>query len=197
MEWERMDKPLRDLIEIIHFTESVSAKIHGLLDGAEIYRTVREELTQSKRYTASILLLTDDGSKLGIAETSIPPGKLKAGEKAGGVRLKGYKIDLNKSSIFKQVVREGKTVQANVSDIVGELFPRALVHLISKTMGYEKWLSILTPLKRHGKIIGVLAMRSTGLAEHLIPSVRILAQHISTALELADEYAERKRAEER
>jgi PAS domain S-box-containing protein len=196
MEWERMDKPLRDLLEIIHFTESVSAKIHGLLDGAEIYRTVREELTQSKRYTASILLLTDDGSKLGIAETSIPPRKLKAGEKAAGVRLKGYKIDLNKSSIYSQVIREGKTVQVNVSDIVDELFPRPLAHLISKTMGYEKKPSILTPLKLHGKIIGVLAISSTELAEHFIPSVRNFAQHISNALELADEYSERKWAEE-
>jgi len=39
-------------------------------------------------------------------------------------------------------------------------------------------------------------MSSTELGEHLIPSVRNLAQHISTALELADEYAERVRAEE-
>ena len=76
------------------------------------------------------------------------------------------------------------------------MFPRPLAHLISKTMGYEKTPSILTPLKRHGKIIGALAISSTDLAEHFIPSVRNLAQHISNALELADEYAERKRAEE-
>jgi PAS domain S-box-containing protein len=196
MEWERMDKPLRDLIEIIHFTENVSAKVHGLLDEAEIYRTVKEEFAKSKRYTASILLLTDDGSKLRIAETSIPPGKLKAAEKAVGVRLKGYKIDLDKSSIYSQVVREGKTVQVNVSDIIAELFPRPLAHLISKTMGYEKTPSILTPLKRHGKIIATLAISSTELAEHFIPSVRNLARHISNALALADEYAQRKQVEE-
>jgi two-component system cell cycle sensor histidine kinase/response regulator CckA len=196
MEWERVDKSLRDLIEIIHFTENVSAKVHGLLDEAEIYRTVKEEFAKSKRYTASILLLTDDGSKLRIAETSIPPGKLKAAEKAVGVRLKGYKIDLDKSSIYSQVVREGKTVQVNVSDIIAELFPRPLAHLISKTMGYEKTPSILTPLKRPGKIIATLAISSTELAEHFIPSVRNLARHISNALALADEYAQRKQVEE-
>ena len=196
MEWEGMDKPLRDLIEIIHFTDNVSARIHGVLDEAEIYSAVREEFAKSKRYTASILLLTDDGSSLRIAEASVLPDKLKAGEKVAGVRLKGYEIDLNKSSIYSQVVREGKTAQVNVSDVVGELFPRPLAHLISKTMGYENKPSILTPLKRHGKIIGALAISSTDLAEHFIPSVRNLAQHISNALELADEYAERKRAEE-
>ena len=191
-----MDKTARDLIEIIHFTENVSAKIHGVLDKAEIYRTVKEEFAKSKRYTASILLLTDDGSKLRIAQTSVSPGELKAGEKAAGVRLKGYKIDLQKSRIYSQVVREGKTIQVNVSDIIGELFPRPLAYLISKIMGYEKSPSILTPLKRRGKIIGVLAMTSADLAEYFIPSVRNLGQHISIALELADEQAERKRAEE-
>jgi len=195
-EWEPMNKPLRDLIEIIRFTESVAAKIHGLLDEADIYRTVTEEFAQSKRYTASILLLTDDGSSLRIAETALPPEKVEAGEKAAGVRLKGYKIDLNKSSIYRQVAREGKTLQVNVSDVISELFPRPLAYLVSKTMGYEKKPSVLTPLKRRGEIIGVLSMSSTELGEHLIPSVRSLAQHISTALDLADENAQRVQAEE-
>lgn len=195
-EWEQMDKPMRDLIEMIHFTENVSAKIHGVLDEAEIYKIVNEEFAKSKQYNASILLLTDDGSKLKVAETSLTPEKLKAGEKVSGLLLKEYKIDLNKSSIYSQVVREGKTIQANVRDIIGELFPRPLAYLIAKTTGYEREYSILTPLKRHGKIIGALAMSSIDLAEYFIPSVRYLAQHISTALELADEHAERKQAEE-
>lgn len=194
--WQQMDEPLRDMVEIIHFTQNASAKIHGVLDEAEIYRTVIEEFAQSKAYTASILLLTDDESKLGIAETSLSPAKRKAGEEASGVRLKGYQIDLNQSSIYRQVVREGKTVQADVSDLIGEMFPRPLAYLISKTMGYDKVPCILTRLERHGKAIGALAVSSTHLAEYFVPSVRTLAEHISAALELADEYAERKRAEE-
>ena len=61
-EREQMDKSLRDLIEIIHFTENVSVKIHGVLDEADIYRAVMEEFVKSKRYNVSIVLLTDDGS---------------------------------------------------------------------------------------------------------------------------------------
>ena len=191
-----MDETLRDLIEIIHFTENVSAKIHGLLDEAEIYRAVKEEFGNSKRYAASILLLTDDESWLRIVESSLAPEKLRAGEKVAGVRLKEYKIDLSKSSVFSQVVREGKTPQVNVSDIVGQLLPRPLAYLISKTMGYEKKPCILTPLTVHGKIIGVFAMSSTEFAGYFIPSVRNLAQHISTALELAHEHVQRRQAEE-
>jgi len=109
--------------------------------------------------------------------------------------MKGYKIDLNKSRIYNQVVKEDRTVQVGVGDILGELFPQPIAYLVSKIMGYEKRYVVLTPLKRYGKIIGVFEMSSTELAEYLIPSVRNLAQHVSTALELADEYAERKRME--
>ena len=195
-EYEEMDKQLRDLIEIIQFTENVSAKIHGKKNEADIYRTLKEEFGKSKSYNVSILLLTDDGTKLRIAETSITRRALKAGEKASGLRLKGYTIDLNKSSIYSQVVKEGKTVQVDAVEVIHELVPGPLAHLVSKITGYEKSPTILTPLKIHGRIIGVLAISSTTLARVFIPSVKNLAQHISIASELADEHVERKKAEE-
>ncbi|MFQ6084824.1 MAG: hypothetical protein ACE5OY_00910 [Candidatus Bathyarchaeia archaeon] len=47
-------------------------------------------------------------------------------------------------------------------------------------MGYEKRRGILKPLRRHEKIVGLLVMDSTELAGHFVPSVRNLAQPIST-----------------
>ena len=133
-----LDKSLRDLINIIQFTEDVATRIHGVQDEAEIYSTVKGAFAKSKRYTASITLLTDDGSSLRVAENSLAPHKLKAVEKALGIRLQDYKIDLNKSSIYRQVVREGKTIQVKVSDIIGELFPRPRARLISRITGYAR-----------------------------------------------------------
>lgn len=184
---------LQDLIEVIHFTENVSAKIHGVLDEAEVYKVVKEEFAKSGRYTVSILLLAENGSKLRIAETSLSPEKRKVGEKATGFRLKEYELDLNKSSIYRGVVKEGKTVAVDVSETIGELFVPPLAYLISKTLGYQKKKSILTPLYRRGKIIGALAMTSTELSKYLIPSVKNLAQHISNALELAYERGKREK----
>jgi len=189
------DKPLRDLIEIIQFTENVSTKIHGLMNESEIYNALKEEFAKSKRYTTTVLLLTEDGLNLRIAATSQPLGKLEAAEKVTSLKLKEYKIDLEKSGILSKVVKEGETFQVNFGDLIGEFLPRPLSHLAMKIMGYEK-KSILTPLHRHGKIIGVFGMTFTELAGYFIPSVKNLAQHISTALELAEEYTERKKAEE-
>ena len=195
MKEQQMEKSLRDLIEIIHFTEKVSTKIHGVLDEASIYRIVREEFGKSNQYTASIVLLTTDGSGLKVAEAAVSSDKLKAAEKASGLQFKKYTIDLDKSSYYRQVVKEGKTIQAPTGDIISELFPRPVAFLVVKLLNYTGKYSILAPLRRHGKIIGALAMTSTELVDYFIPSVNNLAQHISNALELANEYAERKKME--
>ena len=191
-----MNQPLHDLIEIIHFTENVSTRIHGLLDEAEIYRVVRDEFAQSRRYTACILLLTEDKSKLRVAEVSAPQKRVKAAENATGLQIGEYRIDLDQPSVYSQVVREGKTIHADVSDITSELFPHPRAHAILNSLGYGRKMTVLTPLKKHGEVIGILAMSAPDLVEHFVPSVKNLARHISTALELADEHDERRRAEQ-
>ncbi|MFH1835930.1 MAG: PAS domain-containing protein [Methanobacteriota archaeon] len=190
-----MDKPLKDLVDIIQFTEAVSIKIHGLLDEAETFRVVNKEFSKSKRYTASILILSDDKSRLKIVETAVPSIKLKKGEDVGGINFKNYCIDLDKSSIYRKVVLDGKIVQVSVDEIIGELFPKPVAKLITKAMGYQNRPAILAPIRKHGEIIGALAMSSTGLSECFNPTVRNLTQHISATLELADECTKRKRAE--
>ncbi len=189
------EKSVSDLIEIITFTEGVSAKIHGVQDKREIFKIVKQEFVKSDRYTVSILTLNEDGSKLLLSEVSLSPKIIKATEKATGLRLKEFKIDLEKSNLYRQVVREGKSLQINVIDIVNELYPRPLVSLISELIDFVKEQAILAPLIRNGKIIGVLLVSSTELAEHFIPSVNNLAQHISSAITLADEYTQRTRME--
>ena len=189
------EKSFSDLIEIINFTEGVSAKIHGVLDKREIFKIVKQEFVKSNRYTVAILRLNDEGSKLLLSEVSLSPKIIKTSEKITGLRLKDFKIDLEKSNIYCQVVREGKTLQVNVIDIVNELYPKVLATLVSEVIDFVKGQAILAPLRRNGKVIGVLLVSSTELAEHFIPSVNIFAQHISSSLAIAEEHAERKKAE--
>jgi PAS domain S-box-containing protein len=191
---EGKDKLLGDVLDVIRFTEGISAKLHRLLDEAKIYQVVKEEFAKSDRYTMGIMLLVDDGASLKLAETSVAPSRLKVLERASGQQAKEYVIKLSKSSICRQVVGEGKTVHTSIGDLIGEILPRPIAYLISKTMGYDKQFSILTPINKHGKATGVLAMYSTDLGEYFAPPVENLALHISNALELADEHAQRKQA---
>jgi PAS domain S-box-containing protein len=191
---EREDKVLTDMLDIIRFTEEVSAKLHRVMDEARIYQVVKEEFAKSDRWTASILLLADDGASLRVVETSMPPSRLKVLEKASGLQAKEYRVKLSRSSIYQQVVREGKTVQASVGDTIRQFLPQPLAYLISKTMGYDNKSSILAPLYKQGKVAGVLAVSSADLGEYFIHSVENLALHISTALELVHKHAQRNQA---
>jgi PAS domain-containing protein len=92
-------------------------------------------------------------------------------------------------------VREGKTIQANVNDLIGELFPQSLAFSILQLFYFENAMSIITPLELHNRIIGSFTMTSTKLVEHFIPSVKNLSRHISSALELAEENSSRLKLE--
>ena len=192
---EPITKPLSNLIEIMQFTENVSTKIHGVLDKNEIFRIVVDEFRKSKKYTCYILLLTDDQKSLRIVNTTISPFKIKAAERLIGLRMKDYTIQLDKSRFLSQVVREGKTIQANVNDLIGELFPQSLAFSILQLFYFENAMSIITPLELHNRIIGSFTMTSTKLVEHFIPSVKNLSRHISSALELAEENSSRLKLE--
>lgn len=190
------EEAIKDVIELIHFTEFLSAKIQVLRNEFTIFSTIVDEFKKTKRYTASIVLLTEDGKKLQVGRNSLPSRTIASGEKACGLRLSEYCIDLKKSRFYQKVIYDGATIQVKVSDIIAELFPSPLAHIISKITGYDKKLCIITPLKKFGKCIGAFAMSSTALGEYLIASVRYFVSHLSVALELAEESVERAKAEE-
>jgi len=193
---EQFSKPLSDLIEIIQFTENVSTKIHGVLDRNEIFRIVIDEFRKSKKYTCYILLLTEDKNSLRVANTTISLFKIKAAERLVGIKLRNFVIPLDKAKYFSQVVREGKTIQANVNDIIGEMFTQSVASPILQLFYFANAMSIVTPLELHGRIIGTFTMTSTKLVEYFIPSVNSLARHISSALELAEENSSRQKMEQ-
>lgn len=191
-----MDKVLRDLIDHIQFTENVAAKIHGVLDEGQIYRTVTEEFVQSERSLAGILLLVEDGLSLKVAQVSLSSDVVKTLEEAAASPIEEFRTELSESSALAQVIKEGTTLQVTSNDISEAILPESLASQVMGIMEMGGEPSIVTPLSRQGEIIGILMVMAPKLAEHFIPSVRNLAQHISAALDLADERVERKLAED-
>jgi len=190
-----MDKTLRDLIYIIQFTENIAAKIHGVHDEAQVFKIVSKEFVNTKNYISGIFVVKDRGSALHLAETSLPTHVLNSIEKIVGMPVREFRIDLSKSSVLRQVAKEGATLQADGLGILEDFLPKSLASELMGFMEKATQPAILTPLHRRGKIVGILVITAPKLAEYFIPSARNLARHISTALELADEYAERARAE--
>jgi PAS domain S-box-containing protein len=194
-------KPMRDLLDIIRFTEGLSAKIADVSDEGALYSILDTEFKGSS-YGSSILLLTSDGSKLRFALISLPGKGVEIAEKIAkemaGLNIKDYRLDLKESKFFSQVVLEGKTVQAPSAEIAEALLPQRLTlvrTLISKVLISSK-TAIMTPLYRRGDVVGLFWMSSAELAEEFTPSVKSLARHIESAIERVEGLAERKRAEE-
>jgi len=190
-----MDKELRDLIDIIQLTENVAAKIHGVRDEDEIFRIVTEEFVHSERSMTGILLLADDGASLKVAQVSLSLDVVQRLEEVADSPIEKFRIELDPSSVFNLVVRQGETIQATSEILFEAILPDSLTSQARDIMGLGQENSILAPLYRGGGIVGILMIMAPEMVEYFMPSVRNLARHISTALELADEYTERKRAE--
>ncbi len=193
----QIQTPYQRLIEIIQFTEMVTASIHGLKSEQEIYATIQEAFEKSKDFVTVILTLSADRKELRVCNASLPSKKIKAAEKIGNFCMSSFPILLKKSKILSKVAIDGHTVHFRIRDLVAELFPRPIVDLIWKAAGLRDKEGIVSPIKKHGKIVGAFSMSTPEIIDEFIPSVKTFTNHIATALEYADEYnsLERNREE--
>ncbi|NOR16028.1 MAG: PAS domain S-box protein [Candidatus Aminicenantes bacterium] len=189
-------KRIDDLLEIVHFTRRVAAKIRGIPDEEKLVTIATKEFSKSKKYDMVIFFLTDKNRQLRIAGTDIDPKIIQAGEKAGKRNMHNFRVPVQNTRYLKQVIQEKRTVRIQASELTHELFPPKVADIFITAIGYEKDLIILTPLKRRTSIVGILATISSQLTDEFIPSVENLAQHISNALERSEEYIKLKKAQE-
>ncbi len=187
-------RAVAELIEHMHFFVDVSLKIYGLYDEKNIYHAVRDAFKKSSKYTVGILVLTEDGKNLKVI-TSLDSKKIMRAEKETGMSCQQYLVSLHKSSVYRSVVREGKTIAISSKDIMRELLPGPLGSIATRLLGLEENYPIITPLYLYKKIIGALSVNSASLNDYFIPTVKGLANHISQALELASEHKKRQEAE--
>lgn len=193
-EMSEINKATRDLLDIIRFTESLSAKIADVSDEGALYSILHAEFEKSP-YSSSIMLMTDDGSKLRYAVAVLQGIGLETIERITGLTIRDFRVDLTRSGLFHQVVLEGKTVYTPANEIVEALLPRTLATVVSKIPGIEKRMTVLTPLHRHGNVFGVFTMSSAELAEEFTPSVMSLARHIASAMRRVEDITERRKLE--
>ena len=185
-------KVISNLMEIINFTEKVSTRLHGDLTEEQIINIVINEFKKSEKYNGSILLLSKDRNSLCIAGTTNYSGKLEAAEKISRLNLKSYKIQLNKSHIFQQIIYDQKTIQFRLNNLLRELLSNKLASTIGKIIDANKNVHVGTPLICDGKVVGIFEMSSTILSDFFVPSVKNLANHISRSFEHAKHNTEQQ-----
>jgi signal transduction histidine kinase len=194
VEMSEINEATRDLLDIIRFTESLSAKIADVSDEDALYGVLNAEFERSP-YSSSIMLLTDDGSELRYAMIVLQGIGLETMERITGLTIRDFRVKLTRSGLFRQIVLEGKTVYAPANEIVEALLPQTLAPVVSKIPGIGKRMTVLTPLHRHGNVFGVFTMSSAELAEEFTPSVMSLARHIASAMRRVEDVTERRKLE--
>ena len=192
-----MDPSLQELLELIRLTERVSADIHGLRDKAGILKTVVDAFRGSKRFHAHIMMLDEERGELGVAATSFSPAIVKLGEKIAGVSMATFRLDPGQAPLMVRVLHDRETIQIPTMDSLADLLPAGIAKRVLQRLNYEGTVDILTPLHVNGRPTGLLSVTAPGLAEHFIPSLKNLAHHISSSLELADAIRETEAAHRR
>jgi signal transduction histidine kinase len=193
---QHLESELQELLDIIHFTEQASTKFYSQKSVDDLFSEIRDEFADSKRYEASIMVLTEDGKKLKVAQTVQPKSKMQAAEKVSGTTYNKFTMDLKKSKILKDIITNKTTMHIGTEEIISELFPYPVYKLISKIMGYKNHKTIITPLYSYNKVFGIVSISSTTMAEHFIPTVKSFAQHISHAVDLINERDKKLQLEE-
>ena len=95
------DKLTQELIEIMRFTEEMSAKLHNLDNEKSIFKAIENEFRKSGKYTSSIMLLHENGKELKIPMFSkVVPALIGQLEKVTGLKLAQFKIKLKRQSCF-------------------------------------------------------------------------------------------------
>ena len=186
LDFNKLDIAFKDHLNLVELIEEITVKIHDVVDENEIFRIIENQIRNSEKYSASILLLTDDKTKLRIACNSEETTKIKKIERLIGKKSSNYKISYKKSKIYRNIIDEGKTHFVKLKDVIIEIFPKITAKIILKIMNYEETKDVLTPLYRNNEICGLLAITSSDLGEYCIPSIKNLARNISLSLDKID-----------
>ena len=194
-----MQRNYNALIEAMRFLGEISAKVYGLPDADGIYNAVLEEFAKSDKFSCTILLLTEDKNHLLLKGVSVVSGKIAAAEKAVGIRRENFPIDLSKAHTYARVIRQGEIIASDAVSVMKEIFPEALgkfVPAVAKILGFEEKRSLMLPITIYSEITGVMGITPPEMFDDFIPSARTFSRQISSALEIAQANAKRKRTEE-
>lgn len=178
---------IKNLIDIIQFTEKVSTKLHAQKSETALFDKLSDEFRTLEGYTLAILKLSADGTKIKVAKISTPTKRLKSVEKIIGTKITKVVGDLNSMGIIHEVVKKKSTVCIPLIDALNDALSKRLSIPIVKVLGYKDRSAILTPIYRKKKVYGIIGIVAPHLSDYFVPTVRNLAVHVSTVLEMIED----------
>jgi PAS domain S-box-containing protein len=193
------ERCMNENIALTQFSEDIFAKILGLNDEAEVFRTIGKGLRKSKKYKMIMHMLTEDGQhfETRLLNNWVPEDKAGEFSKALDIKNEKLRFAVKKSDLYSSFIKEGKTRLFKSDEGTDKLFPGPLASIFPKAAGDQDLNILLTSLVLYKKIKGALVFSFTELDESFIPVVESFSDKIARALEQAKELRERNETEER
>jgi len=155
--------------------------VEHILAPEEIFTTMGQEL-KGLGFSCAIFLLDDDRSRLFPTYYSYDARAVRAAETLLGVSAARFSMPVEKADVFRQVVREGRTVLAEGTGAIQQALPgplRALAGQLIKILKVPK--SIDAPLIVEEEIVGLLSVQSDDLTEDDKPAITAFAHQMAAA----------------
>ena len=187
---------IRNLIDIIQFIEKISTKLYGQENETALFDMIADEFRTLEGYTIAILKLSDDETKIKVVKISTPTKRLKSVEKIIGTKIMESASDLDSMGIIREVVKKKKTVCMPLINALNDILSKQLSIPVTKVLGYMDRSVILTPIYMKKKVYGIIGIVAPYLSDYFVPTVRNLAIHISTALEMIEDNSKASITEE-
>ncbi len=165
-----------------------------------VFKAVEEQIT-SLGFVGGVCMVDDIGDSLvvrGLATSKPTRAALSALEVVAGLSAVGISFPIAKVDVYSQLFERGQSVfEEDNNATVLQAIPDSLQPLATKVSGmFGHMPTIFAPLRAGTKVIGGLNISGDGLTPELVPTIEVLANHVTIALENARLYTETKRAEE-
>lgn len=196
-----MNARFERLVNMMQAVEYTLVELQGVYDLDQMSSIVVSTIKRIARQRVNISLLDDNG-QLHIQSAYLALSHKKARLLTQRTRLTPRSFDFMVSAAYRRAIESGEPVIVPSTKLAKELFGETFAWVINSSLHMkDSDLSILVPLKKNGKVIGVLDTTVPELSEKFLPSMQLLAKLMQNNLEhgeaLAKEQAQRQEAEKK
>jgi PAS domain S-box-containing protein len=178
------DSEVAELVAKIQLLEHIAIKCRGVREKTELIRLVQQEFSKSGDAMA-VFMLTGDGKKITLGQNTIDPKILGFFETRSGQKIEG-RASLEKSPLFQQVIREGKTLHVEMRRLLEEYFQIKAGGIHNESIAHLEPSVIATPLHEGETLVGMLLISSPSLGEFFVPFVESFATQLANAIQLLE-----------
>ncbi|MBN1348474.1 response regulator [candidate division KSB1 bacterium] len=165
---------------LLHALNEAALAIENAMTPDAVFEIVGKTFGQID--LSCVVFLSDDEEKeLAVAFSNYDSKLIKFAEKLAGLRITDFKLDIESTTVFRQVVLDEKTLFIeNAEEIASQLLPPKVKKLAGKLVRKMKIPKfIAAPLRIEEKVIGVLSVQSNEISQDDIPAITAFANQMA------------------